>query len=460
MQHDVAIVGLGPVGATLALLLREQGIRSLVIERDPDVVPFPRAAHFDDEIIRTLQNVGLGRLAESMEIPDRYSFFDVDWTMFLDRIYPKGLSDQGYAHDYMFFQPDLERDLRAELMRGPMAPTVLLGAEVLSIRQDADGVTIVTGEGEHRAGWLVGCDGAASTVRRAMATTFEQLDESHEWYVVDLELTGADRPGNDPFEYCDPARIVTYVPLFGPYCRFEFDVKPGETREELENEARTWELLGPWLEPGQARILRGDVYRFHSLLADRWRDGRLLIAGDAAHLMTPKLGQGLCNGMRDAANLAWKLARVIHGSSPESLLDTYERERKPLAREHIEVSAYLVGQILTRAAGAPVDSQEIVVSRQRLGLSDPDDDFDDELVGTLSRQPVLGDGRRMDELLGPGYAVLARPGIVVPGIRMVAADDPALSAYLDEVDRVALLVRPDRYIAATARTAADLGRLG
>ena len=150
-MNDVAIVGLGPVGATLALLLREQGIRSLIIERDTDVVPFPRAAHFDDEIIRTLQNVGLGHLAERMEIPDRYSFFDVDWAMFLDRVYPKGLSDQGYAHDYMFFQPDLERDLRAELMRGPLAPTVLLGTEVTSILQDAQGVTIATSAGEYRA---------------------------------------------------------------------------------------------------------------------------------------------------------------------------------------------------------------------------------------------------------------------------------------------------------------------
>lgn len=451
-MNDVAIVGFGPVGATLALLLREQGIRSLIIERDTEVVPFPRAAHFDDEIIRTLQGVGLGHLVERMEIPDRYSFFDVDWTMFLDRVYPKGLSDQGYAHDYMFFQPDLERELRAELMRGPLAPEVLLGTDVLSITQDDGGVTIVTTAGERRASWLVGCDGAASTVRKAMATTFEQLDESHEWYVVDLELTGAERPGSDPFEYCDPARIVTYVPLFGPYCRFEFDVKPGETREQLENAARTWELLAPWLKPGQARILRGDVYRFHSLLADRWRDGRILIAGDAAHLMTPKLGQGLCNGMRDAANLGWKLARVIDGSSPESLLDSYELERKPPAREHIEVSAYLVGQILTRASGAEVDSQEIVVSRQRLGAGDPAD----ELVGTLSRQPILADGRRMDELLGSGYAVLARAGVTVPGIRTVAADDPALAAYLTEIDRVALLLRPDRYIAATARTPAEV----
>ena len=115
-------------------------------------------------------------------------------------------------------------------------------------------------------------------------------------------------PGMDQWEYCNPERIVTYIPLSGRYRRFEFDVKDGETDAELKDIGRSWELLSPWLKPGEATILRNDIYRFHSLLASRWRDGRLFIAGDAAHLMAPKLGQGLCNGIRDAANLAWKLA--------------------------------------------------------------------------------------------------------------------------------------------------------
>ncbi|CAN5147844.1 bifunctional 3-(3-hydroxy-phenyl)propionate/3-hydroxycinnamic acid hydroxylase [soil metagenome] len=477
-EYDVAIVGYGPVGAVLGLLLKEQGVSTLIIDRDTEVQKFPRAAHFDDEIVRMLQAVGLGHLSDAWENPPRYQYFDAEWKPFLARLFPAGISELGYKYDFMFFQPDLERSLRARLAEGTGAPTVLLGHEVLGIRQDADGVDLeerdlATGEvTTHRAKWLVGADGASSIVRKSMATTFEQLAESYQWYVVDIRLTGDADPCADQWEFCDPERIVTYVPLSCPYRRFEFDVKPGESQADLGTPEKTWELLSPWLKPDEAEILRNDIYRFHSLLADRWRDGRVLIAGDAAHLMTPKLGQGLCTGIRDVANLSWKLGRVVRGQAGPELLDSYEAERKAPARQYIEISAHMVSMIVQKASGEDGEKEvveQIVAGRQKLG--DDSARAHDELIGTLSRQPVLADGSRMDDSLGWRFALLATAeladaltpadlsALVALGAVVLRADDPAIADYLADVQRGAILLRPDRYIAGTATTAGELGAL-
>jgi 3-(3-hydroxy-phenyl)propionate hydroxylase len=479
---DVIIVGYGPVGAMLGLLLREQGVRSLIIERDTELSPFPRAAHFDDEVIRIYQAVGLGNLADAMSNPPRYTFFDTDWTPFLSRVFPVGLSDQGHKHDYMFFQPDVERAMRTRLATGPGSPDIRLGHTVTNVAQDADGVTVGTVDRDgvthvFRAGWLVGCDGAASSVRKSMGSRFEPIAESHQWYVVDIEVLGSapTDPGADQWEYCDPDRIVTYVPLSGPYRRFEFDVKPGESEADLGTPERTWELISPWFKPHEARVLRNDIYRFHSLLADSWREGRMLIAGDAAHVMCPKLGQGLCCGMRDVANLSWKIARVVHGAADASLLDSYQDECKPVARQYIEISAYLVGQIITKARDVSAGKgavraepvvEQIVAPTHVIGSSAMR--AEDDLRGTLSAQPILADGRHMDEAVGLRFALVARPSVadsltpadraalVDLGAVVVRAEDPTLAAWLDKVDRVAVLIRPDRYVAGSTTRSEDL----
>lgn len=473
--HDVVIAGYGPVGAMLALLLKEMGVRTLVIDRDTEVQKFPRAAHFDDEIVRVLQTVGLGQLSDTMENPPRYQYFDADWKPFLARLFPAGISDQSYKYDFMFFQPDVERAMRAKLAASWAAPELLLGHEALDMVQDATGVDVrvrnlATGDvTTHRSRYLVGCDGASSVVRKSMATTFEQLSESHQWYVVDLKLTGDADPGADQWELCDPDRIVTYVPLSGPYRRFEFDVKPGESQEELSSPERTWALLDRWVAPTNARILRNDIYRFHSLLADRWRDGRLFIAGDAAHLMTPKLGQGLCTGIRDVDNLSWKLARVLQGDAEPELLDTYESERMPPARQYIEISAHMVRMIVQKASGLEGDREvveEIVAGRQRLG--DAAIREADKFIGTLSRQPVVADGRRLDDLIGYRFALLAtveladsmsssdRDDLMALDAVILRGDDQAVGDYLGDVDRGALLIRPDRYVAGSASDSVEL----
>jgi 3-(3-hydroxy-phenyl)propionate hydroxylase len=480
-SYDVAIVGLGPVGAMIALLLKEQGVRTLVLERDTDVQPFPRAAHFDDEAIRVYQAVGLETLSEEMGNPPRYQYYDKDWRPFLARLFPTGISDQSFKYDFMFYQPDVERAMRARLTEGPGAPDIRLGVSVTSLTQDSDGVTVAARDEagvttEYRASYVIGCDGASSIVRKSMRSSFTEIAPSRQWYIVDLELLGtaADDPGDDQWEYCDPDRIVTYIQLSGPYRRFEFDVKPGESEADLGTVERTWELIAPWFKPNEARIMRNDIYKFHSLVAEGWRDGRLLIAGDSAHVMAPKLGQGLCTGIRDAANLAWKLARVVAGTADDSILDSYEEERREPARQYVEISAYMVSQIISKASGEDDSTTEpsieqIVSPRQMIG----DDSIrgEDELVGQLSHQPTLADGTRMDDSVGYRFLLLAKTGVVdrltahdraallALGAIVLRADDPALASYLEEVGRDALLIRPDRYIAGSANGPSALGAL-
>ena len=477
--YDVIVVGYGPVGAMLALLLKEQGLRVLVVNRDREIEPYPRAAHFDDEIIRVYQAVGLAHLSEGMENPPRYRYFDKDWTPFLSRLFPLGISDQSYRHDFMFFQPDIEKAMRDRLSSGSSAPAMALGETVTRVWQTDDlaGVETIDQSGvgrSHAAKWLVGCDGAASIVRKSMGSSFDQLAASHRWFIVDVKLTDpAVAPGMDQWEYCNPDRIVTYIPLSGPYRRYEFDVKEGETEADFDGTERSWTLLSPWLKPSEAVILRHDIYRFHSLLASKWRDRRMFIAGDAAHLMTPKLGQGLCNGIRDVANLAWKLGLVTRGEAASQLLDSYESERKGPARQHIEISAYLVQQIISKASGQEDDGQpvveQIVAPRQTIG--DEVLRVEDALVGTLSRQPILADGSRMDDSVGYRFALLADPTLAAAlnkadrhalatiGAVVLSAEDRALADYLADADRRALLIRPDRYIAGSARTDVELSTL-
>ena len=476
---DVIIVGYGPVGAMLALLLKEQGLRAVVVSRDREIEPYPRAAHFDDEIIRVYQTVGLAHLAESMENPPRYQYFDKDWTPFLSRLFPAGISDQSYEHDFMFFQPDIEKAMRDRLSSGSGAPAFALGETVTRVWQTEDlaWVETIDGAGVARtrsAKWLVGCDGAASLVRKSMGSSFDQLAASHKWFIVDVKLTDlAVDPGMDQWEYCNPDRIVTYVPLSGPYRRYEFDVKEGETDADFAGIERSWSMLSPWLKPGEAVILRHDIYRFHSLLASKWREGRLFIAGDAAHLMTPKLGQGLCNGVRDVANLAWKLGMVTRGEAAPWLLDTYESERRAPARQHIEISAYMVEQIISKASGHEHDGkpvvEQIVAPRQAIG--DKSLRADDALIGTLSHQPILTDGSRMDDSVGYRFALIIVPTLAAAldeadrrtlstiGAVVLRAEDRAIADYLAETDRAAILIRPDRYIAGSARTGSELSAL-
>ena len=484
IKTDIVIIGFGPAGAMLANLLGLQGISTLVLEREAAILDLPRAVHFDDEVMRLLQTVDLAQAMQSfVHVSPGMKFVDDGGRLLLDWPRSHRIGQQGWHASYRFHQPEFERVLRDGLARWPSV-TVALRSEVFALEQDHDGVMVryedlATGRlVRGRARYVVGCDGARSLVRRLMDAPMEDLGFHERWLVVDA-LLRRPRPdlGDWSVQYCSKQRPTTYVRGTGDRRRWEIAVLPGEDDATITQSASVLELLKPWVSPEEIDLERAAVYTFHSAIASRWRSGRLLISGDAAHLTPPFLGQGLCAGMRDAGNLAWKLARVLRGQNNDSLLETYQSERAPHVREYIELAVRLGGLINTKAMEAAVpdfvlnggEAARMTSIKPRLGpglatgCNGP--------AGDIAPQPQLTDGIRLDDRVGYRFAALLQqdfaaslPAEAVEHLtsrEVIIVDDgaPEQQAWLQTIDAPAVLVRPDRYVLGTARSVQELRSL-
>ncbi len=423
-RFDVAIVGWGPVGQTLAILLGQRGWRVGVLEKQPAAYPLPRAVHFDHEVARILQAAGLGEeLPRLSEPADVYEWRNAAGETLL-RIGSGQDGLSGWPEANMFSQPDLERalDARARALPGV---EVRRGSEVVVLRPSADEVELLVvgpgGDRSVRARWVVGCDGANSFVRRHLGATVTDLGFFFDWLIVDV--VPREPRAWDPIngQLCDPARPTTVVSGGPGRRRWEFMRLPGEPIAHLNTEATAWRLLEPWaLHPGNATLERHAVYTFQARWVDGWRQGRILLAGDAAHQMPPFAGQGMCSGIRDAANLAWKLDLVLAGRAGDALLATYASERIPQVRRVIEFSIEL-GKVICVSdpdAAAARDAAMIAAARET-GLSPPlpapaiGPGFlldGDSSAGRLFPQGIVrrGDATgRFDDVVGRGFALLA-----------------------------------------------------
>jgi 3-(3-hydroxy-phenyl)propionate hydroxylase len=465
----IAIVGLGPTGGVLAALLADHGCSVLVVEQELDVLDSPRAVFLDDEVMRVLQRIDCAdallpqvRPVEGMDLVDRLG-------QVLYRYRPAGvIGSLGWADGYMFHQPDLERVLR-RAVGARAAVRVRAGTSVTGWMQDADGVTLQLRDHDGRAqatraAFVVGCDGARSTIRRHMtATTLDALGPDAQWIVVDLEISGDVPVPPVTMQYCNPARPVTCVPLPGRSVRFELRVLQGEHPEQLCERDALHALLAPWVPPASYRVKRVAPYTFHALLARGWREGRVLLAGDAAHQMPPFLGQGMGCGVRDAANLAWKLAAVWKGHAEASLLDSYEAERGPATHAVIATDLRLGDLIQTTdAAIAERRDAEALVSGGAVPLNPKRFPLGPALgaAGTVAGLPFPqwrnADGTLSDVLLGAGFAVVGaiRPSARVRaslerfGLRWLTDPPPAMAAWLATHGLRAVVVRPERSVLA------------
>lgn len=347
---DVLIVGAGPVGLTIANTLGLYGVRVLVLEKLDRIIDYPRAIGIDDESLRTLQATGLAGEVQAHITPDHAMRFVTASGRCFASIEPR-TDEFGWSRRNAFIQPQVDEILYRGLARFPHVQ-VLFGHEVAALTQDAQGVTLelsgAQGPRRVRGQYLVACDGGNSFVRRALDVPFEGRTKPNQWIVVDVR--------NDPlgtphvYMHCDPERPYVSAALPHGIRRFEFMVMPGETEEELsraENMARLMRKVVA--DPAQVDYIRKRVYTHNARLAETFRVGRILLAGDAAHIMPVWQGQGYNSGLRDASNLAWKLAHVVKGLAGDGLLDSYTQERRSHARSMIHLSE-VAGDIFAPAS--------------------------------------------------------------------------------------------------------------
>jgi 2-polyprenyl-6-methoxyphenol hydroxylase-like FAD-dependent oxidoreductase len=454
-RYDVAIVGYGPVGQTLAILLGQRGWRVGVFEKQPAAYPLPRAVHLDHEVARILQAAGLGDALPGLtESADTYEWRNAAGeTLLLIRSEPTSIS--GWPEANMFTQPELERTLDA---RARALPSVAArrGHEVVGLADTEGGVTltVASADGERRevdASWVIGCDGANSFVRRRMGATVTDLGFFFDWLIVDVvphEL----RPWIPMnWQLCDPARPTTLVSGGPGRRRWEFMRLPGERIEDLDSEATAWRLLAPWgVTPSTATLERHAVYTFQARWVDGWRRGRCLLAGDAAHQMPPFAGQGMCSGMRDAANLAWKLDLVLRGLAPDRVLDSYESERVPQVRQVIEFSIEL-GKVICvpDPAEAAARDRMMIAGVEERGPTPPLPTpaigpgillAGDPAAGHLFPQGQVRAGGatgRFDDVVGRGFTLLS------PGADPVARLPPDLAGFFAAVGGIGAHVGSD-----------------
>ena len=431
--RPVVIVGMGPVGATLALLLGRAGVATVVVEREPAVFALPRAVALDDEALRILQAAGLDEDDRPPLVSDR----DVRLLSAAGEslvAIPPSRSVNGHPQVAFFHQADLERKLRSRISRQPTVE-VLLGYDMECLGQERGGVRLTvcdrrTGSRrELRAGWVIGCDGAAGTVRRLLGIRLRGFTSRRRWLVVDVSMR---RTGERvPFEFiCDPARPTVSAPLPGGLHRWEFMLLPGEDPGRAEQAERARVLVARMADGEDFEILRASAYTFHARIAEHWSAGRVLLAGDAAHLTPPFAGLGLSLGLRDAHNLAWKIAAVTERSVDPVLLGSYESERRPDAVRLIALAVAL-GVLVQARRRRLVVARDAVIRRvadtptvgRRIAGGDwkPTPTYGDGFVyprrrrrageGSPFPQPVVrvpdvGD-RRLDDVLGATFSIVA-----------------------------------------------------
>lgn len=493
LDVDIAIVGYGPIGQSLAILLGNSGWRVAVYDKQPGLYPLPRACHLDHEAMRILQSMGLAQQIDAAIAPAReYRLLAADLSVLSDL--PRGWkTPTGWESSYHFYQPDVE-GIFDDAAKQTVGVQVTQGAEVIALEDRGDDVIITVAHADERqehvrARFVIGADGANSFVRRAVNIGQQDLGFAATWVVNDVRVRdGQPAPDvPDTGQVLDPAQPRHMAWLGGQHYRWEFMLADGD--DPIANSApdAVWQRLQHWVDPSTADLLRSAPYTFRSLVADDFRAGRVLLAGDAAHTMPPFMGQGMVSGMRDAVTLAWMLDLVLRGVTDAEFLDTYTASRRPHVLAFIEQSME-VGTMVCETD--PVRAAER--DKRLRAQTDTPPPFQPSLTAFVGAHPAAGslaqqprsavDGRLMADAIGTGFAVIsqhslvgelsraarhllddldASVAVVVPegtsgAVGEFVEADAQLTTWFSENDADWIIVRPDGYLADAGVGAAAL----
>ncbi|CAI8947649.1 2-polyprenyl-6-methoxyphenol hydroxylase [Pseudomonas ogarae] len=507
MDYDVIIVGMGPVGALCANLAGLWGLNALVVEKSETVYANPRAMGFDHEVMRVFGNIGLaGSIAEHV-MPYRPSEYRTTGSQLIKRIdAAQPPFPLGWAPNYVFSQPPVERALREKIARFKSV-TVELGSEVLSVdsAESQANVRIQAKDGTERtvtAAHVLACDGGTSPIRTRLGLKMDDLAFDEPWLVVDVILNegaGEDLPKTN-VQFCELARPCTFVVGPGRHRRWEFMINPDEQPSEISKPEMIKKLISRWLPEQDYQLWRASAYRFHALILEQWKADRVFFLGDAAHMTPPFLAQGMCQGIRDALNLVWKIALVKEGLAAPEFLETYQIERIPHVRQTTLAAKEFGGVICERDSERAANRDARLIEHMK---ENPGGTIRQSLIPGLSQgfiaqvspagelfpQPMVIDhvGKRalLDEFTGQVFRVVVAPGfdatallrclrssqslkgLPIHVVRLVnpeqsgarAADeyqevDGLLAQWLEQRGCNVVIVRPDHYVYGGAVTVA------
>ncbi|MFB8416134.1 bifunctional 3-(3-hydroxy-phenyl)propionate/3-hydroxycinnamic acid hydroxylase [Streptomyces albidoflavus] len=495
---DVALVGYGPVGMAAAALLGQAGHRVLVVERYAGLYNLPRAASFDDETMRTLARLGVAeRLVPKVRVQPTYEWRNGTGDLLIEQHFAER-GGSGWAEWNMMYQPDLEEALDA-VCRATPGVEVWHSSPVTALEQGADEVTLTVGGPEGMAPRTVtarhvlACDGGNSFVRQALGIGVRDFGFSEPWMVCDFRFR---RPVDVPMalQLGDPGHPTSIISLGPDHHRFSFMLDSAEEFGTESAPERVWKRVAAHLTEEDAELIRVATYTFRSLVAEEWRRGRVLLLGDAAHQMPPFLGQGMCSGIRDAQNVAFKLDLVLRGAAPDALLDTYQSEREPHVRAVTDKGIELGHLQTLRDPVRAAERDRVLLARRAAGQAPEPMRFPDLADGLLAGEPCPGRGRisvqgvvddgarrdRLDQVVGGGFHLLVEAGplaaldragllgeLAGAGVRVVALGEAVGGAEAHGVHRVrdaegtyrawfaelgcaAVAVRPDFYVYGSA----------